>query len=47
MQVDEMLDQSKASGERINKLVTVVATCPDIEADPVATFELTLSVKVK
>ncbi len=46
--IDEMLDQTIETGERVNQDVTIVATCPSIDGDaPMATFSLTLSVKVK
>ncbi|MDX1537664.1 DUF4442 domain-containing protein [Arsukibacterium sp.] len=46
--IDQMLDQSLASGERINKPVSVVVTCPSLHgSEPMATFTLTLSVKAK
>ncbi|WP_117235489.1 PaaI family thioesterase [Vibrio maerlii] len=46
--IDNMLDETIATGERINKDVTIVATCPSTDGDtPMATFSLTLSVKVK
>jgi hypothetical protein len=46
--IDAMIDQSLASGERINKPVSVVVTCPSLHGDePMATFTLTLSVKAK
>lgn len=46
--IDSMLQESLQSGERINQLVTIVATCPKRHEDePMAVFKLTLSVKVK
>ncbi len=46
--IDQMLDESLQTGERINKTVSVVATCPSLHGDePMATFTLTLSVKAK
>ncbi|MDX3775020.1 DUF4442 domain-containing protein [Chromatiaceae bacterium AAb-1] len=46
--IDQMIDDSLASGERINKPVSVVVTCPSLHGDePMATFTLTLSVKAK
>jgi acyl-coenzyme A thioesterase PaaI-like protein len=46
--IDAMIDASLASGERINKPVSVVVTCPSLYGDePMATFTLTLSVKAK
>jgi acyl-coenzyme A thioesterase PaaI-like protein len=45
-QLRELMDRAEASGERESLLVHVVATVPEIFADePVAVFELTLSVK--
>lgn len=43
--VDRALDETFATGERVNQTVRVVATTPDQSDEPVATFELTLSVK--
>jgi acyl-coenzyme A thioesterase PaaI-like protein len=46
--IDAMIDESLASGERINKPVSVVVTCPSLYGEePMATFTLTLSVKAK
>lgn len=46
--IDAMIDESLATGERINKPVSVVVTCPTLHGDePMATFTLTLSVKAK
>ena len=46
--IDQMIDESLASGERINKPVSVLVTCPTTNADePMATFTLTLSIKAK
>lgn len=46
--IDQMIDQSLSSGERINKAVSVVVTCPTLHGDePMAMFTLTLSVKAK
>lgn len=46
--IDQMLDESLASGERINKPVTVTVTCPTLHGtDVMATFTLTLSIKAK
>ncbi len=46
--IDAMIDASLATGERINKPVSVVVTCPSLHGDePMATFTLTLSVKAK
>lgn len=45
--IDEVLQQSSESGERVNRSVRIVATCPSIHGDePMAEFDLTLSVKV-
>lgn len=44
--IDEMLDETIATGERINKAVKIVATCPSLHGnEPMAEFWLTLSVK--
>ncbi|CAM3665218.1 PaaI family thioesterase [Rheinheimera salexigens] len=46
--IDQMIDESLASGERINRPVSVIVTCPSLHGDePMATFTLTLSVKAK
>ena len=46
--IDQMIDESLATGERINKPVSVVVTCPSLHgAEPMATFTLTLSIKAK
>ena len=44
--IDQMLDESLASGQRINKTVAVTITCPSLHGDePMALFKLTLSIK--
>lgn len=46
--IDEMLDETISTGERVNREVKIVATCPSLHQDEVmADFSLTLSVKVK
>jgi acyl-coenzyme A thioesterase PaaI-like protein len=46
--IDQMLEQTIASGERVNQNVRITATCPSLSGDePVAQFDLTLSLKVK
>ncbi|MBN7820677.1 DUF4442 domain-containing protein [Bowmanella yangjiangensis] len=46
--IDQMLDESIATGQRINRTVSVRVTCPSLHGDtPMATFRLTLSVKAK
>ncbi|WP_428772530.1 DUF4442 domain-containing protein [Vibrio sp.] len=45
--IERMLQESATSGKRINEPVTIVATCPSLHGDePMATFELTLSLKM-
>ena len=45
--IQQMLAESQETKKRINKDVNIVATCPDTFGDePVATFILTLSIKV-
>ena len=45
--IDAMLAEAIESGERINKPVRIVATCPSLSGDePMANFDLTLSIKV-
>ncbi|MEZ8140741.1 DUF4442 domain-containing protein [Enterovibrio norvegicus FF-33] len=44
--IDQMLDQTISSGERVNQPVRITATCPSLHGDePMAIFDLTLSVK--
>jgi hypothetical protein len=44
--ISAMIGNAIETGERINQPVTIVATCPSLHGDePMATFELTLSVK--
>ena len=44
--IDQMMDESIATGQRINKPVSITVTCPSLHGDePMAQFELTLSVK--
>ncbi len=44
--IDQMIDESLATGQRINKTVTVTVTCPSLHKDEVmASFKLTLSIK--
>ncbi|KII75833.1 hypothetical protein PL18_19255 [Vibrio renipiscarius] len=44
--IDEMLDQTIATGQRVNQAVTITATCPTLHGDePMAVFQLTLSIK--
>lgn len=46
--IDQMIQQSLASGERINETVNVIVTCPSLYGDELmAKFSLTLSVKAK
>lgn len=44
--IDAMINESIATGQRINKPVKIVVTCPSLHGDePMANFQLTLSVK--
>jgi len=44
--IDEMLDETIRTGERVNRDVKIVATCPSLHQDePMAEFWLTLSLK--
>lgn len=44
--IDEMLDHTLATGERVNRDVKIVALCPSLHGDePMAEFSLTLSIK--
>ncbi|WP_337879547.1 DUF4442 domain-containing protein [Rheinheimera sp.] len=46
--IDQMIEQSLQSGERVNQTVTIHVTCPSLHGDEVmARFELTLSIKAK
>ena len=46
--IDQMLDESIATGERVNRPVSVMVTCPDKNGEDVmASFTLTLSIKAK
>ena len=46
--IQKMIDESKESGERVNKDVNINAIVPSIDPkEVVATFTLTLSIKVK
>ncbi|MCT8127251.1 DUF4442 domain-containing protein [Alishewanella sp. BS5-314] len=46
--IDQMLDESIATGERVNRPVSVMVTCPEKNGDDVmASFTLTLSIKAK
>ena len=45
--IDELINEAIKTGERVNKKVTINATCPDLSDDIVAKFELTISVKDK
>ena len=45
--VHKVVEKAQETGQRQNHLITVIATCPDISGEePVATFKLTLSIKV-
>ncbi|MDF5457026.1 DUF4442 domain-containing protein, partial [Vibrio parahaemolyticus] len=44
--IDEMLEHTLATGERVNRDVKIVALCPNLHGDePMAEFSLTLSIK--
>ncbi|WP_413479429.1 DUF4442 domain-containing protein [Vibrio hibernica] len=44
--IDQMLAETMNTGLRVNQVVTIIALCPSLNGDdPMATFELTLSVK--
>lgn len=44
--IDEMLDETLYTGERVSKPVRITCTCPSLHQDkPMAEFDLTLSVK--
>jgi acyl-coenzyme A thioesterase PaaI-like protein len=46
--IGAMIDETLRTGERVHRTVRVVATVPDkLGAEPVATFDLTLSLKHK
>ncbi|OEF24104.1 DUF4442 domain-containing protein [Vibrio rumoiensis] len=45
--IDKMLAETMETGQRVNQPVTITALCPSLNGDdPMAVFELTLSVKV-
>ncbi|EGR0921193.1 DUF4442 domain-containing protein [Vibrio parahaemolyticus] len=44
--IDEMLDHTIATGERVNRDVKIIALCPSLHGqEPMAEFALTLSIK--
>lgn len=44
--IDQMLDETSRTGERVNQEVHIIATCPTLHGDePMAEFWLTLSLK--
>ncbi|PMH46485.1 DUF4442 domain-containing protein [Vibrio sp. 10N.286.49.B3] len=44
--IDQMLEETMSTGERVNQAVKIVATCPSLHGDePMAEFLLTLSLK--
>lgn len=44
--IDEMLDETFATGQRVNRPVKITAICPSLHGDePMAEFHLTLSLK--
>ena len=45
--INKMLEEAERTGERCHLPTTIVATVPSIDPDPVARFQLTLSVKKK
>lgn len=46
--IDEMLEKTFATGERVNQAVKITAICPSLHGDePMAEFKLTLSLKRK
>jgi len=46
--IDQMIEQSLQSGERVNQTVHIDVTCPSLNGDEVmAKFALTLSIKAK
>jgi len=48
LEISEYVDQALRTGERLNRIIKVVATCPDTTGDePVAEFEVTLSLRSK
>ena len=46
-QIRNMIQRAKESGGRVTEAVEVIATCPEISDEPVAKFEMGLSLKVK
>ncbi|AYV19890.1 MULTISPECIES: DUF4442 domain-containing protein [Vibrio] len=46
--IDEMLDETIRTGERVNRPVKITAICPSLHGDePMAEFSLVLSLKAK
>ncbi|NOH79791.1 DUF4442 domain-containing protein [Vibrio sp. RE86] len=46
--IDDMLEKTFATGERVNQAVKITAICPSLHGDePMAEFKLTLSLKRK
>lgn len=46
--IDQVLEESSRTGERVNQSVRIVATCPSINGDePMAEFKLMLSIKTR
>lgn len=45
--VRELVDRAIATGERVQETVIITAHCPKLDLEPVAKFELTLSLKKK
>lgn len=43
--IADLVSRAAASGERVEMPVTVVATVPSLDPEPVASFRLTLSLK--
>ncbi len=46
-EIAELVELATTSGERVERLIEVVATVPSISAEPVAIFKLTLSLKLR
>lgn len=46
-EIDDILQESSRTGERVNRPVKIIATCPTMSGDePMAEFDLMLSIKV-
>ncbi len=47
LKMQALVEKASQSGERLEEKITVIGHCPSLDEEPVATFQLTLSVKKK